>query len=101
MSKVTDVKKASAWLKMNRKMFKADIDEPWIASTPYGELQQFIDRELENGTTMDDLRDNFMFNFNNRVELNEFQRQLRLQENISVNCCLLGLDYLKENVIQK
>lgn len=101
MSKVMEVKKASAWLKNHKELFNADINEPWLAHTADSELIQFIGRQIESETTMDDLKDNFMFNFNDKVDLNVFQQQLMLQENVSVNCCFLGLDYLKDNVIPK
>jgi hypothetical protein len=78
-------------------MLRTTVVEPWIVSASDKEITLFLQRNCDNATTYEDLRDHFLFNFNDADDVNLFLREVRCAQDLRVNVCLFGTEYLENN----
>jgi hypothetical protein len=86
-------RQAWRWIEANRHRFQADIHEPWVVYAQDNEVEHFLSRACVTGARYEDIRDHLMFNFQSADDMVLFTEQ-----HFVANFCLLGSEYLANNV---
>lgn len=97
MTFVTDAKKASLWLKANRRLLHANVEEPWVVTATYDDIFAFVQQYNQgSGFRYCDVRDHLLFDFHNEDDLRLFFDST--SSSFLCNVCLFGADYLANNL---
>lgn len=93
---VRDARTASAWIDANREHLNSAVRKPWVVTTSYDEVAAFVDRQLAQGCSYEDIRDETVFDFDDSKDIALFLREMRSSSPpIKVNVSLFGAQYLK------
>jgi hypothetical protein len=95
MTSVADARRVALWLNVNRQQFTSQIDEPWVTAASDDEVLAFCKRQLAQGATLDDLRDELLFDFNSSDDIGRFLKATR-ELHVNLNVSLFGAQHLKQ-----
>ena len=88
---------AATWLEGNRQLFREYVGVPSIVGMTDDELQTWASRALDNGATLEQLRDATLFNFNNVLDIKLFIQLVNTGLGVVCNMCLNGREYIMNN----
>ena len=96
LSTVHDARAAADWIRANQQLFKQPISEPWVVSASDDRIAQFLNSQLTQDASFDDIRDHTMFDFDDSDDLGLFLKRIRSLK-LQVNVSLHGADYLRDH----
>ena len=93
-----DAKFASQWIVRNRVLFSDDIYEPWVVNATPEAIAKRIEPQLQQGASIDVLRNNTLFNFHCGDDLRLFIKFCGTAMKLGANVCLDGQEFINNNV---